>query len=140
MARTRFALLPKAALLERAASLTCCRFRKPMLTRSQPNTPASSVATEVAASWKRSWCSPVATHGSVDHGEEGAVRNDLGWPGCDRLAAARGQRGEHDKPFLDTVRQRCDGVEPSGCDHGVIIGRRTTREDFRGNTMGSLLP
>jgi len=83
---------------------------------------------------------PTAAHGSIDYGEESPFRNNLGWPRCDRLVAAAGQRGEHDKPLLDTVRQRCDGVEPSGCEHGMIIGRRKTREDFWGNTMGSLLP
>ena len=83
---------------------------------------------------------PAATHGSIDHGEESRFRNNLGWPGCDRLVAATGQRGEHDQSLLYTVRQRCNGVEPCGRKHRVIIGRRKTRKDFRGNTVGTLLP
>src|SRR4029078_3739813 len=42
--------------------------------------------------------------------------------------------------LLHAARERCDGVEPGGCEHGGIVRRRKTRQDFWGNAERSLLP
>ena len=44
------------------------------------------------------------------------------------------------KQELWVERHSAGVLKKSGCEHGVIVGRGKTREDFWGNAMGSLLP